>query len=94
MSIGKNLKLFRISKNMKQKELADELGKSVQYLSAIENNKKEPSLSLLKKISSLLGIPITMFFWDDIGKTNEESPIGKLEQLLFELSKTTHVQKK
>lgn len=81
MSVGKNIKLFRINSNLKQKELAEKLDIEVSYLSSIENDKKEPSLSLLKKISKELDVPIAMFFWEETDKT----PLGTLKKLLFEL---------
>lgn len=85
MSVGKNIKLFRINANLKQKELAKELGIRDSYLSIIENEKKEPSLSLLKKISEVLNVPIAMFFWENMEKNEAITPIGRLKRLLFEL---------
>jgi len=85
MSVGKNIKLFRINANLKQKELAKELGIKDSYLSLLENEKKEPSLSLLKKISEVLNVPIAMFFWENMEKQEVESPIGMLKRLLFQL---------
>ncbi|MEW6003288.1 MAG: helix-turn-helix transcriptional regulator [Nitrospirota bacterium] len=85
MSVGKNIKLFRINANLKQKELAKKLEIKDSYLSLIENEKKEPSLSLLKKISEVLNVPIGMFFWENMEKTETTTPIGRLKRLLFEL---------
>jgi transcriptional regulator with XRE-family HTH domain len=86
MSVGKNIKLFRINAGLKQKELAEKLGKKAQYINAIENEKKEPSLSLLKEIAHVLKVPISMFFWEDTAKLGKNSRIGKLQQLLFEFA--------
>ncbi len=54
MAVGKNIKLFRTVVGLKQKELAQMVEIQESYLSSIENDKKEPSLSLLKKISKAL----------------------------------------
>lgn len=86
MSIGKNIKLFRINAELKQKELAEKLGKKAQYISAIENGKKEPSLSLLKDIANVLKVPMSMFFWEDTTNLKKDSKIEKLQQLLFEFA--------
>ena len=51
MTVGKNIKLFRINAGLKQKDLANTIGVKDSYLSTIESGKKEPSLTLLKKIS-------------------------------------------
>lgn len=85
MAVGKNIKLFRINANLKQKELAAKLDIEVSYLSLIENEKKEPSLSLLKKISKVLNVPMAMFFWENMEKNEDTTPIGRLKRLLFEL---------
>jgi transcriptional regulator with XRE-family HTH domain len=89
MSIGKNVKLFRINAGLKQKQLATTLDIEVSYLSAIENDKKEPSLSLLRRISNQLNVPISIFFWNDSVTDGEASPPDDLKQLIFELAKKT-----
>ena len=96
MSIGKNIKLFRINAGLRQKKLAEELGIKVQYLSTLENEKKEPSLSLLKRISVVLNVPVSMFFWENIENAEENTHIEKLKQLLFELTsiRPTHEKSK
>ena len=86
MTVGKNIKLFRTVVGLKQKELADKIDVKGSYLSTIENEKKEPSLSLLKKISEALNIPISMFFWEDFDKQDNDTPEAKLKKLLFQLT--------
>lgn len=85
MAVGKNIKLFRINANLKQKELAEKVGIRVSYLSSIENEKKEPSLSLLKKISEKLNVPMGMFFWENMEEHGNEKPLDLLKKLLFRL---------
>jgi len=62
MNIGNNLKLLRTQKQISQKELAKTLGITHNYLSMVENNAKKPSLSLLEKISEVLGVPLYSLF--------------------------------
>ncbi len=66
--------------------MAEKVGIKVQYLSAIENEKKEPSLSLLRKISESLNIPISMFFWEQTENIEDKDSVGKLKKLLIELA--------
>jgi transcriptional regulator with XRE-family HTH domain len=80
MHIGKNIKLIRINLGLKQKELAKELGVKVQHLCAIENEKKEPSLRLLKRTAKALDVPIGVFFWEDEGPIAE-----KFKKMLFDV---------
>jgi transcriptional regulator with XRE-family HTH domain len=63
------------------------------YLSSIENDKKEPSLSLLKRISKSLDIPLSMFFWEETDNLNNDSPETKIKKLLIELTKKIHKPK-
>jgi len=86
MSIGKNIKIFRINAGLKQKELADKLGKKVQYLSAIENDKREPSLSFLRQIADALGVPASTLLWENIDTPDEGSHVGMLQKLVTELA--------
>lgn len=51
---GNILKEARKERKMNQKKMAKILGISVSWLSKIENNKKEPSVELSKKINSFL----------------------------------------
>jgi transcriptional regulator with XRE-family HTH domain len=64
MGVGKSIKFLRIAMDLKQQELAKELKISTNYLSLIENDKREPSLSFLKNLSNKLDVPISLFFLD------------------------------
>jgi len=86
MSVGKNIKIFRINAGLKQKELAAKIGVNESYLSTIEGGKKEPSLSLLKKISLALGVPLSTFFWEDMENEDQNSSKTKLKRLLLQLT--------
>lgn len=88
MEIGKTLKLIRILRGLKQKELADKLGISPNYLSSVENAKREPSLSFVKLVSKELDVPVSFLFLDNIDEESmsEEQKIiyQKLKSLLVE----------
>ncbi|MCQ9279771.1 helix-turn-helix domain-containing protein [Staphylococcus borealis] len=58
MSTGNNIKRIRKEKNMTQETFAKKLNISRSYLSDIENNRKNISLSTLKKFSEKLNISI------------------------------------
>ena len=47
-----------VIKEMKQKELADKLGKSTNTIASICNNKTQPRLKDLKKIAAILDVDI------------------------------------
>jgi len=64
MSIGKTIKLLRISSGLKQKELAAKLEVTPNYLSLVESDKREPSMSFLRALAEELDLPMGLFLWD------------------------------
>lgn len=62
--IGRNIKDFRIKKNLTQQELAERVGISLSYLSKIEaeNCNKSFSLHVLFDIADALGVDVKEFF--------------------------------
>ena len=60
------LRLKQIRKRLRvtQKEFAQTIGVSQNYLSEIENNKKTPSLHTLEQIALKLKLPITKILVD------------------------------
>ena len=73
---------------MKQKALAEKLGISPNYLSSVENDKKEPSLSFIRLVSKELDVPVSFLFLDNVGEeamSEEQRAIyQKLKSLLVE----------
>jgi len=66
INFGGVIKKYREERKLKQTDLAKSIGITSTYISAIENNRKEPSISLLTSISKELDIPAEIFFWDAI----------------------------
>jgi transcriptional regulator with XRE-family HTH domain len=58
MSIGKRIRKRRQILEMTQKELAEAIGVTPQHISAIEQDKRDPSLSSLGKLAEELGVTI------------------------------------
>ena len=65
MKIGKKIKDLRNKYNLTQEELADRLELSKGYISQLENDLTEPSLSSLEDIVHALGTNLSDFFKDD-----------------------------
>lgn len=76
MNLGGTIKEIRQKKGMKQNELSLRCSISQTYLSQIENNSKEPHLSVLKDISKQLSIPLPVLFFLSIDE-NDISPQKK-----------------
>lgn len=63
MNLGINIRNIRKRRGQTQKEFASLCGISQTYLSKIEGNIKEPSLSTLRIISEKLEIPLPILFF-------------------------------
>ncbi|MCQ1531518.1 helix-turn-helix domain-containing protein [Lutispora saccharofermentans] len=63
--LGENIRNIRKSNNMTISELAELTGLSVGYISQLERNLIEPSLSSLRKVAKALEVPTYIFMEDD-----------------------------
>ncbi|MDN3665048.1 MULTISPECIES: helix-turn-helix domain-containing protein [Flavobacteriaceae] len=78
MDLGLAIKSIRKQKGLKQNQFAELCEITPSYLSQIENNNKEPNLSILKIISNNLGTPLPILFFlsldnDDINPEKKEA---------------------
>jgi transcriptional regulator with XRE-family HTH domain len=64
VNIGRAIKLLRVSGGLKQLELAERVKVSPNHLSLVEAGRKEPSLSLLRRISAALDVPLAFLVWE------------------------------
>ncbi len=60
--ISKKIRQLRKEKNMTLKELSEQTGLSVSFLSQVENNTSSLAITSLKKIADALGKDISYFF--------------------------------
>ena len=73
MEVGKVIKIKRIEKDLKGKELASKVDITEQYMSNIEHGKRNPSLKLLKKLAKELGCSVYEFIEEqDKGMIEDE----------------------
>ena len=56
--VGKNIKKFRVLKNMSQEDLAEHLSVTRQAVSNWETDKTQPDIETLHNISMVLGVSI------------------------------------
>jgi transcriptional regulator with XRE-family HTH domain len=69
--IGVKLKAYRLANQMTLKQLADKAGCTDAYLSQLERGLANPSIMILKKIASALGIQVVDLFLEDKSGENE-----------------------
>ncbi|WHH58444.1 helix-turn-helix domain-containing protein [Petroclostridium sp. X23] len=60
MKLGEKIKKIRKEKNLTLKDISNLVGISISYLSDVENNRKNPSVESLTKISTALNIPTSV----------------------------------
>lgn len=63
MKLGETIARIRRRRGLLQTELAERSGISATYLSQIENDKKDPTLSVLRAISAELDVPLPIIFF-------------------------------
>lgn len=86
MKLGTAIKLIRTSSGLKQKEIAERLGVTSNYISLVESGNREPSVSLLKRLARVLGVPVGLFFlWEEDDLAASRKNVEKVRQLLAQL---------
>lgn len=60
-----NLKAERVKKGIKQKDFAEMVGITPQYLNLVEKGKVEPRRDLMKKIAKELDSDVVTLFFSD-----------------------------
>jgi transcriptional regulator with XRE-family HTH domain len=61
-TLGLDLRALRKARGLTLAELSDQLGRSVGWLSQVERDKSEPSISDLRAIAKCLDVPMSMLF--------------------------------
>lgn len=88
MTIGSTLKLLRTASDLTQISLAKDLNVTANYLSLVENGRKEPSLTFLKKFSKTLDAPLGYLLWialEDKSLPEELDVKQKMDELLVNI---------
>ena len=87
MPIGKNIRRYRLTRNLRQEDLAEMTNLSVNYIGALERGEKVPSLETFISITNALGVSADMLLADviDAGYIAKRSFLSeKLENLSTE----------
>ena len=79
--LGEHVRNIRKKRGITLKELAEKTGLSIGYISQIERNLTDPSLSTLRKLSAALDIPTYLFMggeqqhWPDNPSGGYDDPL-------------------
>lgn len=63
-SIGRNIRKFRQAQKLRQEDLAEKAGLSVNYIGALERGEKYPSLETFIVIANVLNVTSDMLLAD------------------------------
>jgi len=74
VNIGKGIKFVRLVSGLRQGEMARRLEITQNYLSLLENNKAEPSVTLLRRIADTFGVPASFLLWEDAMPSEGDTP--------------------
>ena len=87
IQFGSTIQRYRAQLQLKQSVLAKKSGITITYLSKLENNRKEPSLLILKKLSKIFRVSEEELFWsaiiDSKGLLNKNQRILKIVSTLI-----------
>lgn len=82
MNIGKQIRMYRLQKKVKQEELASYLGVSAQAVSKWETENSVPDIALLPEIASYFGVAI-----DDLFQLSHKEQFERIENMLLNESR-------
>ena len=78
--LGKTIRILRQAKSLKMTSVAKSSGVSVPYLSLVENGDRQPSLEVMRRIASTLGVPsealVVMGMGGDTLQSNDKQTIA------------------
>ncbi|MEM9844812.1 MAG: XRE family transcriptional regulator [Pseudomonadota bacterium] len=92
-SLGADLRALRKARGLTLSTLSEDLGRSVGWLSQVERDKSEPSISDLRQIAAALGVPMSLLFAHSSAPAEEQGyvvragarrPMGSGEEGLIE----------
>ena len=82
MNIGKQIRMYRLQKKVKQEELAAYLRVSTQAVSKWETENSIPDISLLPGIATYFGVSI-----DDLFQISHKEQFERIENMLWNESR-------
>lgn len=96
MNVGQAIRLCRTQRGASQGAIAQRANCSVSYLSMLENNKRDPTLSTVTKIAEALHVPIGLLFvlaadQDDLGEIDERITAQLMQSALAVLETTANM---
>lgn len=64
--LGKTIRRMRIERGISQQTLAKDADLTASFLSLVENDRRQPSLTVLSRLASALKVPEDVLIWDAV----------------------------
>lgn len=95
MNVGQAIRLCRTQRGVSQSAIANRANCSVSYLSMLENNKRDPTLSTVTKIAEALRVPVGLLFilaadQNELGAIDENVADQLMQSALASLGTSTN----
>lgn len=95
MNIGRAIKLCRTKQGASQGAVARQARCSVSYLSMLENNRRDPTLSTLTRVAQALQVPVGLLFFlasepEDLEPMDEKTVGTLMQSVLASLAKPSN----
>jgi transcriptional regulator with XRE-family HTH domain len=96
MTLGNAIKLIRTARGVKQVDLAKSMKTSPNYISLVEKDKREPSVSFLARLAKELGVPLSMLFMcqELEGSPKATAELRELAETLIRLQSMSSARRK
>lgn len=96
MNVGRAIRMCRRRRGASQSDVAHRASCSVSYLSMLENNKRDPTLSTLTNIAQALHVPVGLLFvlaseQEDLGPIDENITDKLMQSALASLAKPANI---
>jgi transcriptional regulator with XRE-family HTH domain len=92
--LSEKIRLIRLSKNLSQQNIADELGITVSAYSNMERGVTEITIQRLKKIAQILQVNLNDLITDNILNDQPEIPYKNIPQKINFILNELNTQKK
>ena len=66
ISIGKTIRRLRIERGISQQDLAEDADLTPSFLSLVENDRRHPSLIVIRRLATSLLVPEEVLIWDAV----------------------------
>jgi transcriptional regulator with XRE-family HTH domain len=66
LNLGKTIRKLRIERDLSQQDLARGAELTPSFLSLVENDRRRPSLTVLRRIASALSVAEEVLIWDAV----------------------------